>query len=294
MTVSTLQAAQQWVEQGYSVFPLHRDKRPAISQWADLQRRQPTPAELLMWFGRHNNYNLALVTGVQGLTVIDFDSLEAYLSWREWASSNLFANFVAENTFQVLTARGVHVYIALDQPMRCKPTGKKIDIKSQGGYVVAPPSIHLSGHQYEAIDPQSIIVPVPTLADVLPNEIWDTGPEIAPVVPAARVPVAPMACDPWEAADNSRLGRDPVETAKLRWPIERMVTGCEPSSDDGRWLRAHCILHDDRRQSAWIDTVRQLYGCHACCQKPLDAINLYARLRGGLTLREAIAEMLRA
>jgi len=52
------------------------------------------------------------------------------------------------------------------------------------------------------------------------------------------------------------------------------------TSSDGRWLATLCPFHDDKSPSAWIDTRRQLFGCNACNFKPMDAINLYARLHG--------------
>jgi len=50
------------------------------------------------------------------------------------------------------------------------------------------------------------------------------------------------------------------------------------TSADGRWLAARCPFHDDKKPSFWIDVRRQLCGCQVCGMKPMDAVNLYARM----------------
>jgi hypothetical protein len=41
----------------------------------------------------------------------------------------------------------------------------------------------------------------------------------------------------------------------------------------------------------WVDTGRQICGCYAgCTPKPLDVIDLYARMQG-ITTKEAIHEL---
>jgi hypothetical protein len=45
----------------------------------------------------------------------------------------------------------------------------------------------------------------------------------------------------------------------------------------GGWLHgAHSTTI--RKPSFWIDTRRQLCGCQVCGMKPMDAVNLYARM----------------
>jgi hypothetical protein len=56
-----------------------------------------------------------------------------------------------------------------------------------------------------------------------------------------------------------------------------------------RFITLRCPFHDDKEPSFWIDTTRNLWGCHACGVRG-DVINLYARLNG-LTVPEAIRKM---
>jgi DNA primase len=60
---------------------------------------------------------------------------------------------------------------------------------------------------------------------------------------------------------------------------------------EGRWRRALCPFHDDHKRSFWIDTERNLFGCHAC-DAAGDAINLYSRVHG-VTNGDAIRELAR-
>jgi len=68
--------------------------------------------------------------------------------------------------------------------------------------------------------------------------------------------------------------------------IENMITGAQRTSADSRWYVALCPFHDDHNPSMWIDTRRQLCGCNTCSMKPMDSINLYARMHN---LNESVA-----
>ena len=59
---------------------------------------------------------------------------------------------IIENTWLAKTGKGYHIYLRVDSDKPVK-IGKmaKVDIKGEGGYVVAPPSLHPSGKRYEFI-----------------------------------------------------------------------------------------------------------------------------------------------
>lgn len=85
--------------------------------------------------------------------VIDFDSKDAY--------STVFSKHEAleQKTFVVETANGYHVY--LRTPGSPGPTEKftsaKVEFRANGGYVVAPPSIHPTGKKYIVIGVEEIL-----------------------------------------------------------------------------------------------------------------------------------------
>ena len=140
---ATLQAARYYLMKGFSVIPiLHRGKKPAIP-WKEYQQRPPTDEELVQWFGNGAKNNIGIVTGpVSGLAVVDLDSDRAFAFAKE---KNL------SPTPTVKTGRGFHVYCKTKDGVRNfqqRDNLPDIDLRADGGYVVAPPSVHESGLVY--------------------------------------------------------------------------------------------------------------------------------------------------
>ena len=78
------------------------------------------------------------------LVVIDADGEEALAKLRD-LSTRLGQ---LPRGPRVKTARGWHGYFSIDSPIASRKIEGVIDIKSDGGYVVAPPSVHPSGIVY--------------------------------------------------------------------------------------------------------------------------------------------------
>jgi hypothetical protein len=294
MTNEIVQKAQQWILSGQSVIPIrYRDKRPEISTWEPYKSQLPSPKEIIHWFP-DKLHNLAIITGVRGLAVIDFDSMDRYLFWQLWAvRKGLPADYVARLTYKVQTARGMHVYIRLPHDERNRSL-EGIDVKAKGGYVLAPPSIHPSGVPYKAVNPGAPIVQVEALSDILPPALLTRDTELPDVVrmPTHYINPVQYTDDPWAAAEaQADAGPDLVTRIRNTFRIEEFFPGATASSMDGRWMLALCPFHEDKTPSFWLDTQRQICGCYAgCTQKPLDVINLFGRLHG-LSNRDAILMM---
>src|SRR5262245_8148284 len=111
---------------------------------------QATADQVLIrrWWAACPEANLGLVTGaVRGLVVDDVDGEEGVASLRSLVDRHA--------RFQAAWARtgsgGWHGY--LDHPGQEVPNsagrlGPKLDVRGDGGYVVAPPSLHASGRRY--------------------------------------------------------------------------------------------------------------------------------------------------
>lgn len=271
------QAARDWVRAGISVIPLRpRDKRPALWEWEPYKTRLPRPDELRAWFRGERNYGI--ISGWRSLAVLDFDNLGVYATWR--AEHDI-------QTFEVATARGVHLYFFLAEPSRIYH-GSGFDLIAGGGYVLGPGSVHPSGAVYQVISPAPI-AHVATLADILPADV---------AVPAARSPVhQPVVMpepepvrDPWQAV-NQNQALDVITKIKRQVKILDFFPDAISKGADGRWWVARCPFHDDHNPSFWIDTYRGLCGCYAgCTDRSLDVINLYARM-ANTTDREAIRNL---
>ena len=126
-------------------------KIPLVA-WEVYQERFATKEEITKWFTTNPDANIGIVTGeISNLIVIDLDSEEAVKHAEEWGG-------FPENTPKVKTDRGCHIYIKHPcfEIRNFAGKGLKIDIRADGNFVVAPPSIHGSGFQYEWVEGRSI------------------------------------------------------------------------------------------------------------------------------------------
>ncbi len=138
-----LDAALEYLDQGFSVIPVKRfDKRPYV-KWEEFQRRLPAPDEIERWWSRWPEANVAIICGeVSGIFCVDADGSAGI----QWMNTHLSKTGVYS-----VTSKGVHaVYkIAADQVVRnAVRLAPEVDIHGSGGYFVAPPSRHASGHEY--------------------------------------------------------------------------------------------------------------------------------------------------
>lgn len=300
------QIAKKYLSDGIATIPvIYRDKKPAI-RWKEYQSRLPTEQELMTWFLVPRN--IAVITGWRGLTVLDFDDHKSFRRWQLWATKrnpktdtfcNPMAAFVAVRGYRVATSRGHHVYVRLTKATRTRPLlnadGKRtgVDIKSLGGYVIAPPSIHPSGKQYTSVN--HLIPKVDALSDILPADLLTLPVNTEYQREGIRVPRPKpdlLCSDPWEAAERvGTFSDDLVAAIRERFKVESFFR--ETWSTGNGWLLARCPLHNDNDPSMWIDTVRGVCGCFVgCTVKPLDCINLFAVL-SDLSNEEAILSMAR-
>ena len=129
-------------KQGFSVIPLKQDKRPYLDSWREFQTRQPTEEEVEQWWSQWPDANIGIVTGaVSGLVVVDADGIEGL----QWMREHL-----PKTGVYAQTGKGWHAYFKhpggkISGKVRLAP---EIDIRADGNYVVAPPSVHASGFVY--------------------------------------------------------------------------------------------------------------------------------------------------
>lgn len=145
-------AALDYSRLGWSSFPVESRGKGPLVQWEVYQHRRAKPPEIGDWFTRWPDANLAVVTGVvSGLVVLDIDPHhggEESLKRLQQAHGPL-----AETVEAVTGSGGRHLYFA--HPGEITPNraamAPGIDLWGDGGYVVAPPSVHQSGHPYHWI-----------------------------------------------------------------------------------------------------------------------------------------------
>ena len=169
-------AALGYLGRGYSVIPVAKTKKPLI-EWAEYQTRKPRAEEVQAWWDKFPDANVGIVTGkVSGLTVIDCDSKQGIDAVARVAGEN----FVSPT---VETSRGVQYYCQFDPAAVNRHTVMEdVDIRSEGGFVVAPPSVHASGRTYAWIEPFTLDnVPLPFVPATLLGSTA-AGPSSLPVV----------------------------------------------------------------------------------------------------------------
>lgn len=143
---------------GLCVMPL-RGKMPLLS-WKKFQDEKPSNEQLQSW--DNTNHNIGIITGhISGIFVVDIDG-EYPSHWPEMPK-----------TWTVKTSKGLHYYFHLKPEQHFSNRAglaKNVDIRGNGGYVVAPPSRHPdTGHIYEWIDgPDTHLADIPQwLCDIL-------------------------------------------------------------------------------------------------------------------------------
>lgn len=142
-------AALELLARGWSVIPIEpRGKRPIVA-WTEFQSRQATLEEVERWFGAARTPNLGVVTGaVSNLVVIDVDVQRGgsqSLALLELEHGNL------PDTVEAKTGGGgQHLYFSHPGGVVHNRVGLApgLDVRGDGGCVVAPPSVHPSGQRY--------------------------------------------------------------------------------------------------------------------------------------------------
>lgn len=135
-----LKTAKIYLEKKLSVIPVAQDKKPLIS-WKEFQTKLPTEEDIDMWFKDMIMFgfmpNIGIITGkISGITVVDVEAGGDISQFPE-----------------TLTAKtgggGYHLYYRYHPGIKNLVRIKEFtDIRNDGGYVIAPPSITTLG-KYE-------------------------------------------------------------------------------------------------------------------------------------------------
>ena len=139
-----LEAALDYAKRGWLVLPLQPRKKSPFGLLVPrgFKEASADPEMIEHWWTQEPDANVGLVTGV-AFDVIDIDGPEALANLVEAQAGREMTPGP-----EVSTGRGYHLYHL--------PTGlgnrpgflPSVDFKGKAGYVVAPPSVHPSGHVY--------------------------------------------------------------------------------------------------------------------------------------------------
>ena len=142
-------AAIEYAKQGFRVFPLRpRTKEPATKHGF---KDATTSIEQIRAWWLSGPYNIGIATG-HGLVVVDIDQKPEEQKYgmdslRDWEKSH--GEFTP--TWICMSGTGgLHYWYRSDEDFKNSvELLPGIDIRSEGGYIVAPPSVHPNGNPYE-------------------------------------------------------------------------------------------------------------------------------------------------
>jgi hypothetical protein len=150
MEVSEIEAAASaYLRRSWSVIPLRpRSKLPAIP-WEQYQEKRADAEMLARWLRQWPQLNIGIVTGaVSRLVVIDIDRRHG--GFESLAALERFHGALPATVEAETGGGGRHLYfVCPPAPPRNKAAlAPGIDLRGEGGIVVAPPSLHPSGQRY--------------------------------------------------------------------------------------------------------------------------------------------------
>ena len=208
--------AAQYRKYGFSVIPIKNGSKKALVPWKEYQTRRPTKQELKSWGKSFPDANIAIVTGkVSGVVVVDADSKDAIKFVKKLG--------VPDGTPMVRTKRGAHFYFRYPDSGVPSRSFKEhnLDIKSDGGYVLAPPSVHPDGGTYKWMTELSAELPkLPKKLLKLIEQTAEEKAETNPIIKDAdmavvdlgdeQVPTLPQEVQKWleTPMPNDRSGHD--------------------------------------------------------------------------------------
>jgi len=136
-------AALELLDMGFSILPVKRsDKRPYI-KWEKYQKSHPTDDDIIRWWNSWPHANIAIICGkISGIFCVDADGPKGI----EWMNTHLPKTGVYS-----ITKKGIHAIYKIPKDSVIRNSVRlapEVDIRGEGGYFVAPPSIHETGHQY--------------------------------------------------------------------------------------------------------------------------------------------------
>jgi hypothetical protein len=143
-----LKAALALASRGLSIFPCRvQSKHPATVNGFKSATRDP--GQIRKWWSLIPDANIGIATGAaSNVFVVDVDSIDAEKELHRLESEL----GLLPVTIEVITGKGRHLYFRHpDRPIRCTvgELAPGVDSRGDGGYVLAPPSLHPSGRRYE-------------------------------------------------------------------------------------------------------------------------------------------------
>ena len=192
MTTELVEAAQRYLDMGLKIIAL-TGKAPngkvhphGLKDAFDAEQTLSHPEVA---------FNHPATTGIGILTtwplvVVDIDGEEGAKAWKALAGDDFMPDrWVAK------TGRGLHLYFFSVERVGSMKLAPLLDLKGEGGYVAAPPSLHPDGHRYEWLLPpdECWMIEVPArLAERIRQHLFDQERRVVRSAQQRRIRHAPL------------------------------------------------------------------------------------------------------
>lgn len=223
-----LEAALNWTRKGFAVVPVGRDKRPKVA-WRGLQTTPWTEEQVTAWWTANPDDNVAVIPGSRDMAVLDADV------YKTNGTEDLVDLFIehgidhSEMTIARTGSGGRHYWFHAPGGLPSRPLTDTIDIKSNGGIVMVPPSVNNAGaYTWEQSDDVSS-------APMMPRSLFEVASaqtqggtnteRTKPIVSGELVTLA-------RAMD----GREKVMADAVWWAGHRMLAEGLSLEDTEQWL----------------------------------------------------------
>ncbi len=254
---ATTKTAVELLHRGWSVIPVHvpigyvdcscgndcswPGKHPRVS-WRPYTEELPTEAEVVNWFDEEfYGSNIGVVTGrVSDMVVVDLDGTIA----------DFEALGLPKTRTSLTGGGGYHFFYRIGRQPASSGISVTpgIDIKADGGFVVLPPSRHVSGQTYEwlnrskltQIDPSMLPKRVPSSAG---NGEW-VGELLSGVEEGERSSVAARM-----AGRYAQIGLTTDETIMLMVSWNMLNSPPLPIRELGATVRSVYKRHEERNET---------------------------------------------
>ncbi len=168
-----LAAALDYSARGWYVFPCHVDKTPATMH--GVKDATIDPMQIRRWWTARPDASIGVACGPSGLEVIDLDA--KYGGPAAWDKLKAAHNIDDATWTSITGGGGRHIVYRTPDGFHGRNSvgklGRGVDVRSNGGYFIVPPSRHPSGNTYRwepsHLDRDPILLP-----DSLPR-CWNAG-----------------------------------------------------------------------------------------------------------------------
>lgn len=148
--MTPLQQAHAYAAHGWAVFPL-RGKLPLIAGGRGFKDATRDPATITDWWTRWPDANIGVATGrVSGISVLDVDTDKG--GTRTLTAIERERGVLPPGLTSITGNDGLHLIYRYAHGLRSGANvwGPGLDCRSDGGYIVVPPSRHPdTGHRYQ-------------------------------------------------------------------------------------------------------------------------------------------------